>query len=260
MTGAGHGDQATASVRRRRFRCGFRQARSTRRRSAQTPIVNHRPYTVDDRVGLRGEDPRQHDAAAGPHAMARERRREHLQRIRENVGDDHVERVRRARASLGRDERRVDAVPRRVRAACRERVADRCRCPRRGRRRGGTAAIARIPEPHPKSSTVSPARSSAASQRRQSRVRRMRSRPERESRIEREIDRGGIDRLAPRRNDPESVGDLQRRELRLRRAHPVGARRTSKRLVRRQRCARAPPFRRAPRRGPSRRRTAPSAG
>ena len=38
----------------------------------------------------------------------------------------------------------------------------------------------------------------------------MRPRPERKPRIEREIDRRAIDRLAPRRDDPESVGDSQR--------------------------------------------------
>ena len=62
----------------------------------------------------------------------------------------------------------------------------------------------------------------------------MRPRPEREPRIEREIDRGGIDRLAPRRDDPEPVRDPERRELRLRRAHPVGVGHLE-RLVRRQR-------------------------
>jgi hypothetical protein len=51
--------------------------------------------------------------------------------------------------------------------------------------------------------------------------RRVRTRSEGEPGIELEIDRIGIDGLVPRGDDPQLLRDLLRRELRLRRAHPV---------------------------------------
>ena len=63
-------------------------------------MINHGAYAAATLRRLVGEDAGQHDAPAGANARS-ERGREQAQRIRENVGDDDIER---AAARRGRRE------------------------------------------------------------------------------------------------------------------------------------------------------------
>ena len=151
--------------------------------------------------------------------MARERGREGHQRIRENVGDDDVERVRRGKP-VDREESRVDAVARRVRATCRERVRidvrthDAAGAQAAGGDRQDSRAASEIENRLPGAQfTSQPAEAKPRAG--------MRPGPERQSRVEREIDGGGIDRVTPRWNDPHALAGLHGGELSLGLAHPV---------------------------------------